>query len=177
MFALLYAPGAPGGPDCWPGRPVCCSWRDRESAVRHYYMKNSHLVVFPDFPYKVGESLIDVDTLLSRGLDELAVKVLGEITTLCVTRHQSSCDTALVRNQKHTVHAHLALKLEIALVSNDDHGEGIHIFHSQDLLVESADFLERGAGRDGVDEQEALARAHVLLSHSTINQVIRQLYT
>ena len=69
------------------------------------------------------------------------------------------------RNQEHTVHAYLTLILKIALVSNDDHRERVHIFHSQDLLVESADFLERGTRCDGVDEEETLACTHVLLSH------------
>jgi len=34
--------------------------------------------------------------------------------------------------------------------------------------VEGADFLERTAGGDGIDEEEALAGAHILLPHRAI---------
>ena len=72
-----------------------------------------------------------------------------------------------------TVHANLAFILEIALVCNDDDRELIHILYSENLLIEGADFLERVAGSNGVNEQEALARAHVLLTHSTIGRIIQ----
>ena len=64
-----------------------------------------------------------------------------------------------------TVHANLALILQVALVRNDDDGEPILVLHAEDLLVEGADLLEGAPGRDGVDEQEALARTHVLFPH------------
>lgn len=57
--------------------------------------------------------------------------------------------------------------LKIALVRNNDDWELIHVLYSENLLIEGADFLERVAGSNGVDEQEALARAHVLLTHRT----------
>jgi len=106
------------------------------------------LVVLPDLSYKGAEGLIYVDALLSRGLDELASEVLRKVTTL--------------------IHPDLPLILQVALVSDDDDGEEVLILYSQDLLVEGADFLEGVAGCDGVHEKEALARAHVLLSHGAI---------
>ena len=45
-----------------------------------------------------------------------------------------------------TVHAHLTLVLEIALVSDEDHREVVLVFHPQDLLMELVDFLERLPG-------------------------------
>lgn len=66
-----------------------------------------------------------------------------------------------------TVHADLALKLEVTFVCDDNDGERILVLHAQNLLVERADFLERVARGDRVDEQEAFAGPHVLLAHST----------
>lgn len=66
-----------------------------------------------------------------------------------------------------TVHADLALKLEVAFVCDDDDGERILVLHAQNLLVERADFLERVPRGDRVDEQKAFAGPHVLLAHST----------
>lgn len=61
-----------------------------------------------------------------------------------------------------------ALALKIALVADDDHGEVVLVLDSQDLLLECGDFLEALAGGDGVDKQETLACAHVLLSHGAV---------
>ena len=61
----------------------------------------------------------------------------------------------------------MPLVLQIALVSDDDNWERVLVLHTQNLLVESANFLERIAGSDGVDQEETLARAHVLFAHST----------
>ena len=63
---------------------------------------------------------------------------------------------------------HLAFALQIALVTHDNHGEVVLVLHPQDLLLESRDFLEALSRRDGVDEQEAFASAHVLLSHGRV---------
>ena len=61
----------------------------------------------------------------------------------------------------------MPLVLQIALVSDDDDWERVLVLHTQNLLVESANFLERIAGSDGVDQEETLSRAHVLLTHRT----------
>ncbi len=67
-----------------------------------------------------------------------------------------------------TMSVNLALALKIALVADDDHGEVILVLDSQDLLLECGDFFKALAGGDGVDEQETLACAHILLSHGTV---------
>ena len=41
-----------------------------------------YLVVLANLTDEVSESLINIDTLLCRRLDELAAKMLGKITTL-----------------------------------------------------------------------------------------------
>jgi hypothetical protein len=80
--------------------------------------------------------------------------------------------------------ADLALVLEVALVGDDDDGEDVSVLDTQDLLMEGgaarhqceisgswradAHFLERVAARDAVDQQEALAGAHVLLAHRAV---------
>ena len=75
-----------------------------------------------------------------------------------------------------TIHPDLTLVLQVALVGNEDDREAILVLHPQDLLVECADFLERIPGGDGVDEQESLARTHVLLPHGpAVQKTIRQL--
>lgn len=106
------------------------------------------LVVLANLPDEITESLVDVDPLLGRGLDELAAEVLGEVTAL--------------------VHADLALILEITLVRHDDDRERVLVLDPEDLLVEDADFFEGVSGRDGVDQKEALASSHVLLPHGAI---------
>jgi len=68
-----------------------------------------------------------------------------------------------------TIHADLALKLEVAFVCDDDDGERILVLHAQDLLVERADFLERVPRGDRVDEQKPFTGPHVLLAHGTAN--------
>lgn len=61
----------------------------------------------------------------------------------------------------------LTLVFKIALVSNEDDGEEVLVLDAENLLVKGRDFLKRVAGCDRVDEQEPLAGAHVLFTHST----------
>jgi hypothetical protein len=42
------------------------------------------------------------------------------------------------------------------------------VLDAKNLLVESANFLERIAGGDGVDEEKTFTGAHVLLAHSSV---------
>lgn len=37
----------------------------------------THPIVFPDFSYKIAESLIDIDSLFGRCLDKFAVEVFS----------------------------------------------------------------------------------------------------
>lgn len=106
------------------------------------------LVVLPYLTDEVAERLVDVNALLSRCLDELAAEVLCKVTAL--------------------IHSNLSLILEIALVSHDNDRERILILNTEDLLMESANFLKRIAGGDRVNEEEAFTSAHVLLAHSPV---------
>lgn len=166
MFVLLKAPGAPGGPGWVPGRPVCCSCDVTMSARDGQKYLPTYLVILPNLPHEVSESLVDVDSLLGGGLDKFAAEVLGKIATLCGSVAPQSIRSAHTSDiELLTVHAHLALVFEIALVGDDDHGELIHVLDPQDLLIERADFFKRVARRDGVYQQEAFASSHVLLPH------------
>lgn len=44
---------------------------------------------------------------------------------------------------KLTIHAHLTLVFKITFVGNNNNGEGVLVFDTQNLLMESADFLKR----------------------------------
>lgn len=58
--------------------------------------------------------------------------------------------------------------LQITFVSSKEHGHIISIFDPQDLFSEDSHFIEAVPGGDGVDENEALARPHVLVPHGGI---------
>ena len=73
---------------------------------------------------------------------------------------------------RRTIHAHLALVLEIALVGDDDDGERVLVLHSEDLLVEGRDLFKRVARGNRIDEQEAFPCTHVLLTHRTVSFMI-----
>ena len=47
------------------------------------------LVELPNLPDEIGKRLVDVDALLSGGLDEFAVEVLGEVAALCVRNQKA----------------------------------------------------------------------------------------
>lgn len=64
-----------------------------------------------------------------------------------------------------TLLGNLPLALQIALVSYHRDWEVVLVLDPQDLLLECHDLLKRLPRRDGVDEQETLACAHVLLPH------------
>ena len=44
--------------------------------------EETHLVVFPDFAYKLTKCLIDVDSLFCGRLNEAAAKVLSQVAAL-----------------------------------------------------------------------------------------------
>jgi len=106
------------------------------------------LVISADFTNEVTESIIDVDSLLSRCLDEFAVKVACQITAL--------------------IHTDLSLVLEIAFVSDDNHWKGVLVLYAKNLLVESRDFFKGVARGDRVNQKETLSRAHVLFPHGAV---------
>jgi hypothetical protein len=69
---------------------------------------------------------------------------------------------------KHTLCRNLPLAIKIALVANHNHGEVVLVLDAQNLLLERHNLLEALAVGYRVDEQEALACAHVLLPHGRI---------
>ena len=156
-----------------PGRPVFCScrWRARGISERSgtKRWKGAHVIVLADLADELAERVVDVDPLLRGGLNELAVEVLCQVPALCNRRVSAPTFPRIQigqeRGQGRTVHANLALVLEVALVRNDDDWEVVLILDAQDLLVECADLLEAVARGDRVDGEEALACAHVLLAH------------
>ena len=48
-----------------------------------------YLVVFPNFAHELAEGLVNVNPLLGRSLDELAVEVFGEVAALCVRNQKA----------------------------------------------------------------------------------------
>jgi hypothetical protein len=46
-------------------------------------MKETYLVVTPNLTDELAESLVDIDAVLSRGLNKLAIEVFRKVTTLC----------------------------------------------------------------------------------------------
>jgi len=101
-----------------------------------------------DLTHKAEESLIDICTCLGGCLKEGAAIALGGISAL--------------------LYLDLALIDKIALVTAEDHGDVINILHTENLFAEGSDFVERATGSDSVDEEEALAGAHVLVTHSAV---------
>ena len=74
----------------------------------------------------------------------------------------------LVRKQVHTLDRDLALVRQIQLVSHHHHGEDVLVLDTQNLLLEGPYLLKALPRRDRVHQQEALARAHVLLPHRRV---------
>ena len=60
------------------------------------------------------------------------------------------------------------IHIQVALVSDDDDGKVVLVLDPQDLLLEGGNLDEARPAGDGVDQQEALAGAHVLLPHRRI---------
>jgi len=104
--------------------------------------------VASDLADELEEGLFDVDAGLGGGLHEGAADRLAQLAAL------GGGD--------------LALGLEIALVAEDDDGDGVGVLHAEDLVAEARHFVKAGAGGDTVHAQEALARPHVLISHRRV---------
>lgn len=98
-----------------------------------------------DLSDEIVEDLLDVVLGLSRGLDEAAVEALGQALSLL------GGDDTLVS--------------QIALVSDQDHGDLIGILDTQDLVAQLREVVEGRLGDDTVDESEALAVLHVQVTH------------
>lgn len=114
----------------------------------------------------VVKCLFDVDAVLGRGFDKLTAELTGE-------------GVSLLRRD-------LALRDPIALVADEHDGDGqlrggggygragirrgggAGLLDSLDLVMETLDAGKRGAGRDAVDEDKALAVADPLVSQGSV---------
>jgi hypothetical protein len=63
---------------------------------------------------------------------------------------------------------HYAFALQVTFVPDDDDGDRLRIFDSQDLSMVRLDHLKRVSFRDGVHEEKALAVEHIVLPHRTV---------
>jgi hypothetical protein len=140
------------------------------------------LVVAADLTDKVVESVFDVRAGLGGGLDELAAELSGQGFTLCMERKGDSVSFEAMRGRYPVVLTGYwdgmiklctllgddTLLLQITLVSDNNDGEVVLVLDAQNLLLEGHDFFKGLTRCDGVDEQEALAGAHVLFPHCRI---------
>jgi len=101
-----------------------------------------------DLTDEAEESFIDVCTCLCGCFEEGAVVIFSSIGTLLVL------DLALVG--------------KIAFVAAEDHWDVVDVLDTEDLFAEGCDFIEGAAGSDSVNEEEALASAHVLIAHCAV---------
>lgn len=106
------------------------------------------LIHTADLSYHLVKGIVHSDALLCRGFTERAAKALGEIFAFLA--------------------GHLSIALQITLVADQHHREGIAVLDTSDLLVECIDFFKGQTRGDGVDQNEALAVSHVLLSHGAV---------
>jgi len=136
------------------------------------------LVVPTDLTDQAVEGLVDVDSGFGGGFNEPARKVGGQVTTLWTRVSASGTGSGRHRRRiqraeppqclRRTLLADSAVHVQIALVSHDNHREVILVLHPQNLLLERGDLDETRPAGDGVDQQEALAGAHVLLPHGGV---------
>lgn len=121
----------------------------------------------PDVADESVEGLIDVESVLGRGLDAGGAKVVGEIATLCECSPKRSAIWGhryglwLGLRRELTMNSNLAFILEVALVGDDEDRERVPVLDAEDLLVELRNLLKRVTRRDGVNKEEAFACPHV----------------
>jgi len=101
-----------------------------------------------DLTDEAEEGLIDICACLGGCLEEGAAVGLGRVSAL--------------------LYLDLTLVGKIALVTAEDHGDVVDILHTENLFAELLDFVKGAARGDGVDEEEALAGAHVLVAHGAV---------
>lgn len=144
------------------------------------------LVVAADLADEVVESVFDVHAGLGGGLDELATELSGQGFTFYmrgkeywlvgnISRRISSDLTGglglgrMKRNRSlGTLFRDDTVLLQIALVTDNNDGEIVLVLDAENLLLEGHDFFEGLTRCDRVDEQEALAGAHVLFPHCRV---------
>ena len=60
---------------------------------------------------------------------------------------------------------HLPISVQVSFVSHHQHGKFVPIFHPEHTLIHFPQFVERFPITQREDQEEALARPHVLLPH------------
>lgn len=66
--------------------------------------------------------------------------------------------------------------LEVGFVTDDDEGDALVVFDTDDLLAELVEFVEGAETCDGEDEEEALAGFHVEFSKGFEGALERRLF-
>jgi hypothetical protein len=153
------------------------------SASPKVHSRETNLVVLPDLTDGRVESLVDTEGVLGRRFHEDTSQVFCQVTTLCIINQPVHYEVArsIYRPGKRgggcgacgwitsllTVHSHLALVLEITLVSDEYRREVALALDPKDLLVEFAGFLERCPGCYRVYKDESFPVADVLSVHGS----------
>ena len=102
----------------------------------------TNIVIFPDLPNEIPESVVDVNPVLCGRLYELASKVLCEITTLCYDRVVSRWPGGRTcRGSRHTIDTDHSLMFQVTPVRDDYNGQRVLFLDAEDTLVEATDFL------------------------------------
>ena len=122
--------------------------------------KNTHQLV---------KRFLHVDAALGGRLKERHSKTLRKVTPLHV-RHLTVVNEITLQNNASTrrnIQNHSAATLA-HLVANNYNGHVVGILHAQNLISELRHLVKRGRTCDGVNDQEALPSAHVLIAHSAV---------
>lgn len=108
-----------------------------------------HLLVVPaDLTHKVVKSVFDIDARFRGCFDELAAELSCQGFALLFGYH--------------------SLLVEIAFVADDNDREVVLVLNAEDLLLECHDFFKGLTRCDGVDQEEAFARSHILFAHGRV---------
>jgi hypothetical protein len=109
-------------------------------------MRKTNFVMPPDFSNETTERLVYILPQFRRRFNKLATKMFRKVTSLW---EELSLGRKL-RKLEHTICTNLSLVFQVTFVRDDNNGNLVVILHSQDLLVEGVDFLERVARSDRI---------------------------
>jgi hypothetical protein len=98
---------------------------------------------------EVEENLVNVNSRLGGGFEELAREFTSEGLTLL------GSDYSLIG--------------KIALVSDQDHGDLVNVLDPQNLFSEGRDVVESRLSNNRISQKEALPVLHVQISHGSLN--------
>eukprot|EP00732_Lithocolla_globosa_P005650 Lithocolla_globosa_v1_NODE_5978_length_1154_cov_2016.246588.p3 type:complete len:117 gc:universal NODE_5978_length_1154_cov_2016.246588:539-189(-) len=63
---------------------------------------------------------------------------------------------------------HLSVFHQVTFISNQYHREFVLIFNSENLLLESVNFIKTGFGCNGIHQQKPFTCSHILFTHSRV---------